>query len=149
MTDPAPVAPAATLGDLSGRLADDLLKLDGELNEVDQLITQARSEATRHEGRRAAAAEKVEALPEADQKERLEQTASLLTLTKRAALMETQVDVLEGKRRALARYRDGLVEYLAAMGGLDAGIVLPKGASPADLETLFGRGATLTKQRDL
>ena len=31
MTDPAPIAPATTLGDLSGRLADDLLKLDGEL----------------------------------------------------------------------------------------------------------------------
>ena len=49
MTDPVPTAPAATLGDLSGRLADDLLKLDGELSEVDQLITQAKSEATRHE----------------------------------------------------------------------------------------------------
>ncbi|HTE64822.1 MAG TPA: histidine kinase [Candidatus Binatia bacterium] len=133
MTDPAPVAPAATLGDLSGRLADDLLKLDGELSEVDQLITQARSEATRHEGRRAAAAEKVEALPEGDQKERLEQTASLLTLTKRAALMETQVDVLEGKRRALARYRDGLVAYLAAMGALDPSMVMPTGVSPADV----------------
>ena len=131
MTDP--VAPAATLGDLSGRLADDLIKLDGELSEVDQLITQAKSEATRHEARRTTAAEKFEALtPEGDPKERLDQTASLVTLTKRAALMETQVDVLEGKRRALARYRDALVEYLAAMGGLDAGIVLPKGASPAD-----------------
>lgn len=133
MTDPAPVAPAATLGDLSGRLADDLLKLDGELREVDQLITQAKSEATRHEGRRVAAAEKVEALgPDGDPKERLDQTASLLTLTKRAALMETQVDVLEGKRRALARYRDGLVEYLAAMGALDPSMVMPTGASPAD-----------------
>ena len=41
MTDPATTAPAATLGDLSGRLADDLVKLDGELAEVDSLITQA------------------------------------------------------------------------------------------------------------
>ena len=131
MTDP--VAPAATLGDLSGRLADDLIKLDGELSEVDQLVTQAKSEATRHEARRVAAADKFEALTQdGDPKERLDQTASLVTLTKRAALMETQVDVLEGKRRALARYRDALVEYLAAMGGLDAGMVLPTGASPAD-----------------
>ena len=133
MTDPAPVAPAATLGDLSGRLADDLLKLDGELREVDQLVTQAKSEATRHEGRRATAAEKLEALgPEGDPKERLDQTAGLLTLTKRAALMETQVDVLEGKRRALARYRDGLVEYLAAMGALDPSMVMPTAAAPED-----------------
>ena len=61
MTDD-PVAPAATLGDLSGRLADDLIKLDGELSEVDQLVTQAKSEATRHEARRVAAAEKFAAL---------------------------------------------------------------------------------------
>ena len=133
MTDPVPTAPAATIGDLSGRLADDLLKLDGELTEVDQLITQAKSEATRHEGRRAAAAEKFEALtPAGDPKERLDQTTSLVTLTKRAALMETQVDVLEGKRRALARYRDALVEYLAAMGALDPSMVLSTGASTAD-----------------
>ena len=130
---PDPVAPAATLGDLSGRLADDLIKLDGELSEVDQLVTQAKSEATRHEARRVAAADKFAALTQdGDPKERLDQTASLVTLTKRAALMETQVDVLEGKRRALARYRDGLVEYLAAIGGLDAGMVLPTGTSPAD-----------------
>src|SRR5215204_4602080 len=119
MTDPVPTAPATTLGDLSGRLADDLLKLDGELSEVDQLITQAKSEATRHEGRRAVAAERFEGLtPQGDPKERLDQTASLVTLTKRAALMETQVDVLEGKRRALARYRDALVEYLSGAEGV-------------------------------
>jgi two-component system sensor histidine kinase DegS len=132
MTDPAATAPAATLGDLSGRLADDLVKLDGELGEVDQLVTQAKAEATRHEGRRVAAAEKFAALtPEGDAKERLDQTASLVTLTKRAALMESQVDVLEGKRRALARYRDALVEYLGAIGGLDPAMPLPTDAPPA------------------
>ena len=132
MTDPATTVPAATLGDLSGRLKDDLLTLDGELREVDQLVTQARAEATRHEARRATAAEKFSALtPEGDPKERLDLTSSLVTLTKRAALMESQVDVLDGKRRALARYRDGLVEYLAAMGALDPSMVLPK-ASAAD-----------------
>ena len=35
----------------------------------------------------------------------------LVLLTKRAALMESQVDVLEGKRRALGRYRDALAAY--------------------------------------
>ena len=133
MTDPVSTAPAATVGDLAGRLADDLVKLDGELGEVDSLITQARSEATRHEGRRAAAAEKFEALtPDGDPKERLDQTAGLVTLTRRAALMETQVDVLEGKRRALARYRDALVEYLAAIGGLDPAMAVPTAAASAE-----------------
>ena len=34
--------------------------------------------------------------------------AQLVLLTKRAALMESQVEVLEGKRRALGRYREAL-----------------------------------------
>jgi hypothetical protein len=41
-----------------------------------------------------------------------------LLLTKRAALMESQVDVLEGKQRALARFRDGLATYAEALEGL-------------------------------
>ncbi|HUP55349.1 MAG TPA: hypothetical protein VM408_07565, partial [Methylomirabilota bacterium] len=131
MTEPVASAPAATLGDLSGRLADDLLKLDGELREVDQLVTQANTEATRHEARRATAAEKFDALPpDGDPKERADLATGLLTLTKRAALMESQVDVLEGKRRALARYRDALVEYLSAMGSLDPSMILRTQAAP-------------------
>ena len=145
MTDPAATAPAATLGDLSGRLADDLVRLDGELAEVDKLLSQARGEATRHEGRRAAAAEKFAVLtPDGDAKECLDQTTSLVTLTKRAALMESQVDVLDGKRRALARYRDGLVEYLRAMGGLDPSMELPTGDEPpADAELLLDPDAPM------
>lgn len=136
MTDPAATAPAATLGDLSGRLADDLLKLDGELREVDSLVTQANTEATRHEARRATAAEKFEALPpDGDAKERADLATGLLTLTRRAALMESQVDVLDGKRRALARYRDALVEYLTVMGSLDPSMVLPTQDAAPDEET--------------
>ena len=132
MTDPAATAPATTLGDLTTRLTDDLLKLDGELREVDQLITQAKAEATRHEGRRVAATEKFEGLtPDVDLKERLDLATGLVTLTKRAALMETQVDVLEGKRRALGRYRDALVEYLTAMGALDPAMVMEVREAPA------------------
>ena len=136
MTDPAATAPAATLGDLSSRLADDLLKLDGELREVDSLVTQANTEATRHEARRATAAEKFESLPpDGDAKERADAAIALLTLTKRAALMESQVDVLDGKRRALARYRDALVEYLSAMGSLDPSMILPTQEAAADQAT--------------
>jgi len=128
MADPASTASAATLGDLSERLADDLVKLDGELVEVDQLIAQAKAEAVRHEGRRVASADKfAELTPDGDPKTRIDLTTSLVTLTKRAALMESQVDVLEGKRRALARYRDGLIAYLATMSGLDQGMAFPTG----------------------
>ena len=41
--------------------------------------------------------------------------SQLVLLTKRAALMESQVDVLEGKRRALNRYRDALTVYVEAL----------------------------------
>jgi hypothetical protein len=119
MSDETP-APAAALDELSERLADDLLTLDKELVEVDLLIAQAKTEAARHEGRRVGATEKLAALSDdAEPKERIDALTAIITLTKRAALMETQVDVLEGKRRALGRYRDSLASYIDAVTGLD------------------------------
>ena len=119
MPDETP-SPTAALDELSERLADDLLTLDKELVEVDLLIAQAKTESARHEGRRVAATEKLATVgDDADPKERVDALTAIITLTKRAALMETQVDVLEGKRRALARYRDGLASYIDAVTGLD------------------------------
>ena len=101
---PAPPEPVA----LPERLADDLAAIDKELAEIDLLVSQATAEAGRHETRRAQAAEKIGDDSGAEQYEQL------LTLTKRAALMETQVEVLEGKKRAITRYRDALAEYVEA-----------------------------------
>ena len=42
-----------------------------------------------------------------------------VTLTQRAALMESQVEVLEGKRRALARHRDTMAAYAAAVAEME------------------------------
>jgi two-component system, NarL family, sensor histidine kinase DegS len=118
-TDPA-TRPATGVEALSARLADDLLTLDKELGEIDLLVSQAKTEAGRHETRREAAAGKLAGLSEhADQKERLEQSTALIGLTQRAALMQTQVEVLDGKRRVLARYRDAIAEYLLALEGVD------------------------------
>ena len=39
-----------------------------------------------------------------------------MTLTRRAAVMEAQVDVLEGKQKVLARFRDGLARIREAAG---------------------------------
>ena len=126
MSKDVAAAPTTSLGELAGRLADDLLKLDAELAEVDSLITQAKAEAARHETRRSAAAEKVGALSvDGDAKERLDQTTSLVTLTRRSALMDSQVDVLEGKRRALGRYRDAVAAYIGVVSGVDPDSVLP------------------------
>ncbi len=115
MANDAATKPTTGLDAISSRLADDLLTLDKELGEVDLLISQAKTEATRHEARRSTAADKLGGLPSfADVNDRLEQTTALVGLTKRAALMETQVEVLDGKRRALARYRDAVADYLEA-----------------------------------
>ena len=131
----------ATIGEVVGRLSADVAGLDRELAEIDLLVTQARSEAARHEERRAAAAAKLAAATAAadgavaapDAKAPPDQTAQLITLTKRAALMESQVNVLEGKRRALGRYRDALATYGDAIGSIDQTAVprSPTGDDPS------------------
>ncbi len=121
MPDETPAAAAESLGDLSSRLAGDLATLDVELAEIDLLVTQAKTEAARHETRRTSTATKLTNLgPEGDLQERLDLTTNLVTLSKRAALMDSQVDVLEGKRRVLSRYRDAVAAYVEAASTLSA-----------------------------
>ena len=137
MTDlaPSPKAPTS-LPELSARMADELAQLEAELGEVDLLVAQARTEATRHETRRAAAGEKITTATTAatsagttiDPGTAADLNAQLVLLTKRAALMESQVDVLEGKRRALGRYRDALAVYVEALDGMDD---VPPSARPS------------------
>jgi two-component system sensor histidine kinase DegS len=123
MTDPATTEPPApaSLPELAARMSEEAVRLDRELGEVELLISQARTEATRHETRRAAAAEKLTATLAAaaargePAAEANELNAQLVLLTKRAALMESQVDVLEGKQRALTRYRDAIAGYVTAL----------------------------------
>jgi two-component system sensor histidine kinase DegS len=125
MTDPAttePIAPAS-LSELSALMAEETARLDKELGEVELLISQARAEATRHETRRAAAAEKLAAVLAAapagePASDTVELNTQLVLQTRRAALMESQVDVLEGKQRALTRFRMALAGYLEALEGL-------------------------------
>jgi two-component system sensor histidine kinase DegS len=122
MTDAQTTSPPASLAQLSSRLVDDARNLDAELKEVDLLVEQAKSESARHVARRAAAADKLAALQKGgstEPKDLLDLSAQLVTLTKRAALMESQVDVLEGKRRALGRYREAVAEYASVVAMLD------------------------------
>jgi two-component system sensor histidine kinase DegS len=105
-------------GDLAGRLGTEIAALEGELTEIEMLVTQAQSEATRHEQRRVQTTEKLATgvnLPPADL---VTLNAQLVSLTRRAAVMEAQVDVLEGKRKTLARFRDSLLELAETYGGL-------------------------------
>ena len=168
MTDVAPSpTPPASLPELSGKMADELAQLESELNEVELLVEQARTEAARHETRRVAAVEKLSTATAAAASAggSLEPTVAadlntqLVLLTKRAALMESQVDVLEGKRRALKRYRDTLAVYLEALtafGDVQLAhrsakiapklITDPTGAPPAVSRLLLGAQEDLRRE---
>jgi two-component system sensor histidine kinase DegS len=93
--------------------ASEIASIDRELSEIELLISQASAEAARHEQKRAQAADKLTLLTDrkADPKEQLELSGQLTALTRRAALMESQVEVLEGKRKTLARFRESLTRH--------------------------------------
>ncbi len=112
-TDPPPASGA----ELAADLGVDVASLDKELVEIDMLIGQARAEAVRHEQKRAQLAEKLAA---AESGEGADAWSQLVTLTRRSVLMEAQVDVLEGKRRAIARHREALGELVDALDALPA-----------------------------
>ena len=100
------------------------------------LVGQSRTEAGRHEQKRAQAAERLAGLgagaPPADL---AEANAQLVTLTRRAAVMEAQLDVLAGKQKTLERYRDGLARVRDAVAAMaDA-----REAMPALREPTTGR----------
>ena len=110
--------------DLAGRLTIEVEALDAELTEIEMLVAQARTEAERHEAKRTQVAEKLtqaETLPPDDL---TTLNGQLVTLTRRASVMEAQVEVLEGKRKTLRRFRDRLAEL-----GSEYGAQMP-GAGP-------------------
>ncbi|MHB8400286.1 MAG: hypothetical protein ACYDCI_15335, partial [Candidatus Limnocylindrales bacterium] len=119
MTDPAGSAgPADALVSLRERVGRDLARLDQELAEIELLVQQARAEAGRHETKRAAAAERLGALRDGPVAEAVEAANQLVILTRRATVMETQVEVLEGKAKVLHRYRDTVADFEGALDGL-------------------------------
>jgi len=136
-----PLPPPANLAELSARLDEEVARLDREQEEVDLLITQAKSEALRHETRRSTAADKLTAAPrEGDRGELIDLTNQVVNLTRRAALMESQVEVLEGKRRTLARNRDAMAALASAVAEMSpetaggGGEPVPRRSVAADLE---------------
>ena len=131
----ADTSPAASTsgaaGDLAERLSTEIAALDNELTEIAMLVAQAQSEATRHEQRRVQTTEKLASgvnLPPADV---AALNTQLVSLTRRAAVMEAQVDVLEGKRKTLGRYRDSLLEIAETYGGIKAADDGPGGVDGA------------------
>jgi two-component system, NarL family, sensor histidine kinase DegS len=104
------------VGDLATRLSTEITALDNELTEIEMLVAQAQSEATRHEQRRVQTTEKLASAVNLPAPDVAALNTQLVSLTRRAAVMESQVDVLEGKRKTLVRYRDNLLELAEVYG---------------------------------
>jgi two-component system, NarL family, sensor histidine kinase DegS len=155
VTSTEPQATPGALGELTARVAREVATLDSELAEIDMLVQQARTEAERHELKRTQATEKLAALPEATPSEDvIALNAQLVTLTRRAAVMESQVEVLDGKRKVLARFRDRLGDLAGALGvAVQDGVELsdaPPGAATAAEPSAPGMSRiVLTAQEDL
>ena len=136
--------PARTPADLAAALDREVEGLERELSEIELLAGQARSESGRHEQKRAHLADKLAALiatPNADRAEIADENAQLVTLTKRFALMDAQIEVLQGKQKVLTRYRDGLANLRGEVATL-AGLETPD-ATAGRLVRLRGRLAEM------
>ena len=151
-----------SLADVTARVSAEVETLDRELAEIDMLVAQARAESERHELKRSQAIEKIESLPEATPADDVAAlNAQLVILTRRASVMESQVEVLEGKRKTLGRFRDSVAGLAADLGvAVEGGAELDAlpiddgaGGAPASLEAPTGGGASsrlvLSAQEDL
>ncbi|MFI5292257.1 MAG: histidine kinase, partial [Candidatus Limnocylindrales bacterium] len=138
------MADAGGVRDLARTAAEEVARLEHELEEIELLVQQARNEAARHEAKRSQFQERLSSLTSgrpAPPDEIREATNALAAATRRASLMEAQVDVLRGKQRVLERFRDRLRFYAEAL----AGGPLPSDGADAQPETdsdSDGDGAT-------
>jgi len=111
-------SPSGAAGDLASRLLKEISSIDNELTEIDMLVNQAQSEATRHEQRRVQTTEKLGSGVNMPAGDIAALNTQLVALTRRAAVMEAQVEVLEGKRKTLVRFRDSLMALAETFGGV-------------------------------
>ena len=109
------------------------------------LVAQAQTEGERHEAKRAALADRITAArssSRADPVELAEQNAQLVVLTKRAVVMTSQVDVLNGKQKALRRYREGLAGLIEELRGFADTEAMPLLPAPGADEAVAGDAAS-------
>jgi two-component system sensor histidine kinase DegS len=101
--------------------------LTREIGEIELLVQQARTEAARHETKRTQSADKLKTAsgynPDSDAAQQAEQ---LMALTRRSAIMEAQVDILEGKLKVLSRFRESLRRYSSELDRASMGGAMPQ-----------------------
>ena len=129
----APDALPLPLLEIAERARREVDLLTREIGEIELLTNQARTEATRHEQKRAQAAEKVKP-GGADSGDGEGENEQLLSLTRRAAIMEAQVDILEGKLKILSRFRESLRRYSTDLDRASMGGAVPQ-HTPDKLDT--------------
>ena len=112
--DAPPDGQVTSAADLAARLTSEAAVVAAEVEEIELLINQAKTEAARHEARRSAAVEKLAIAAErlaggsGTPKELSDLANQLVAVARKSALMEAQVDLLEGKRKSSARLRDAI-----------------------------------------
>jgi hypothetical protein len=123
--------------------------IKAESDEIELLIQQAKIEAGRHETRRSAAVEKLNLAADrlnagaaGTPKDVAELANQLVSVSRRAALMEAQIDLLEGKRKSAARLHEALASWageVAAMAGLSAAdLAAGAGGAAGEMAALAG-----------
>lgn len=137
-------------------LADELDKeqqrLQRELDEIELLVHQATGEAERYESRRIQAEERlaqVERDSNAPSAALADAHAQLLSQTRRATLMQAQIDVLSGKQRSLQRYRDRLGETTAIIRSAAADEEAPSATRANGRAGAAGSGDVLAAQEQM
>jgi len=124
--DPLPL-PLLEIAERARREVDLLTR---EMGEIEGLVQQARNEAAHHETKRSQTLDKLKTASGYDTEgEQGQQTAQLMALTRRSAIMESQVDVLEGKLKVLMRFKESLRRYSAELDRASMGGTVPHLAS--------------------
>ncbi|MGD0018748.1 MAG: histidine kinase [Candidatus Limnocylindrales bacterium] len=125
MTAPEPLP--LPLLEIAERARREVDLLTQEIGEIELLVQQARTEATRHETKRSQSVDKLKTTPGYDpDSEGAGQTEQLVALTRRSAIMDAQVDILEGKLKVLSRFRESLRRYSSELDRASMGGAMPQ-----------------------
>jgi two-component system sensor histidine kinase DegS len=113
--------------ELAERARREVDLLTREIGEIELLVQQARAEASRHEQKRVQTVDKLRTMPVAGSEgEHADLNEQLVAVTRRSAIMESQVDILEGKLKILGRFRESLRRYGAELDRASMGGAMPQ-----------------------